>query len=221
MKPIISIFFVLAVQGCASALYQDISGKDLQSVKSSSVVIKYYQAPPFVLMTPKDIVGEGLVARLTGSSGLPPGTALVKTYAIQDPTVMLAAETKKTFGAQGIKIAGIDDKKLPLPVKEATQYPEKSDYVLELNTPAWLANYLPMNWKTYAFVVRGAGRLIRTSDQAVVWKGYCYHGGYEDERLKFDISEFEKNNAQKVKQALEIGTKVCAGQLAEQLTKAK
>ena len=184
MKILFSLLLILLIQGCASSLYKKITNEELERVRSnSSVIVKYYRAPSFYMMTPKEVGGQGWIADLTGSSDLPIGSALVNKYKIQDPTVLLANETASLFKSKRINIIKIDSNSLPLPVKEETNYSNNSDYILEFNTPAWLANYLTLNWRTYAFVVRGAGRLIRTSDQVIVWKGYCFHGGYEDDRF--------------------------------------
>lgn len=53
-------------------------------------------------------------------------------------------------------------------------------------------------------------RLIKKVDNQIVWEGKAFANGIRDKRMKLDVTEFEKDEAKKVKEILDIGTTECS-----------
>lgn len=214
------LFCLFWLQGCASNLYQPIEPQVLERIRSGpSVEARYYTTTPFNMTTPAGVVlaeyGDGLayhvVGEFTGSAQL--GTNPKKF----DPSVLLVSEALSRLKAAGIDVSYTMKTPLALPIPEPTAYRSDRDYILEFSA-AWGAHYLPLSWKTYALAVGSSARLVRVSDQAVVWKGRCDQAGYSDERLKLDVSEFTKEGSDTFWKALEVGVINCSQQIVDQIT---
>ena len=53
-------------------------------------------------------------------------------------------------------------------------------------------------------------RLIKKIDNRIVWEGKAFANGIRDKRMQLDVTEFEKDDAKKVKEILYIGTATCS-----------
>lgn len=219
-KPII-IAYIMLLQACASSQYQSILSEDLKRIQStSSVTVKYFETRPFNLMTPTGVVraeyGEGLaekaIASLTDSGEMP---AESPSQLLTDGIIQ---KTTEKLRGTGINITSIDDKPMPLPKPEDFSYSADSDYIFEFSF-SWGAAYLPLNWKTYAISIRGEGRLIRMPDQAVVWKGVCNLGGYDDDRLVATSDDFKQRKSKKLESAMLIAAEECSDQFTKQINR--
>jgi len=219
MKTVNMVFILILLQACASNQYQSLSNEELKNVTSaSSVAVKYFELRPFNLMTPTGVVraefGKGLaeraVAKMTDS-----GEMAVKSQGELLANGIINKTTEKLLDS-GVNIASIDSDPIPSSTPKDLKYSTSSDYVLEFSF-SWGATYLPLNWKTYAISISGSGRLIRTFDQSVVWKGVCNLSGYDDERLEATSEDFKQEKPEILNSAMGIAAYECADQFSAQL----
>jgi len=176
------------------------------------ITIHYYESPKLNIMSVKSVAGNGLAATLSKSDNL---SSASQNNPIGEPSEMLAKKFLQDLKANGVRKISLhaEAHSLPFP-KETPNYGDDSDYSLVVRILGLEANYLPLHWQTYAFSVQGEGKLIRNTDDQVVWQGRCFQSGYRDNRMKLDVTEFDKNDGAKVKELLELGTNECSKKMA-------
>ena len=92
-----------------------------------------------------------------------------------------------------------------------------ADYVLEIAANGLKASYLPLNWLTYFIGMNARARLIKKSEHQIVWEGKAFANYIRDKRMKLDVAEFEKDEAKKVKEILNIGITECSRNIVNSL----
>lgn len=221
VNPAFALFAVLAIlQGCAGATV-NISPEDRASLKRApAIYVVRYQSLPLDLMTPKSVVGAGLVAGMSGSSELPSGLELQRAYRLPEASRVLTNQFVRKLRSEGrLTNLRVEPKSLPLPFKEDVAH-YRSKYmgglVLEIFA-MHSAGYQPMHWQTYNFGSFGKVRLIRVAENKVLWKDMCSVGGSKDDELTLNVKEFEANNGARLKQLIPLSADRCSRILTNRL----
>jgi hypothetical protein len=88
-----------------------------------------------------------------------------------------------------------------------------TDYVLEVRSQYGSFVYGPLSWKTYMLNYSAQARLIRTADEAVVWKHTCQVPAKENEVLQVPVEDFLVGEGEQFRAAAKYSTDSCARQL--------
>lgn len=233
MKRLLSLLAVcLLVQGCASSLYVKMDRSDLPRVKGADrVTLVYTQTPPMVMDTPRDVLVASAQFRwANASAGYHEGDSLwnraSRHYRFPQPAPVLAKSVfeglKREAGLQNLRFV-----EEPFDLYEAWGAPSDTvrpeygkrfgnGYVLEVRPLAYLMNYLPHKWSTYALVFRSQALLVNLADNRVVWRGFCAAGGYDNDALRFDWKKMDDAEAARLKNGIALAARICAEQLVGQ-----
>lgn len=212
---LIGLFMV----GCATAPMQ-MPQQELAAITAtgSRIAVQTYDSRPLIITSVKSIAGSGLAAKLSKSENLPYGEAIMKKYKIENASWQLAKKVGKDLRVNCDATVFLSEETKALPIPEvAPTYQMNADYVLEIAVNGLEANYLPLNWQTYFIGMNARARLIKKSDHQIVWEGKAFANGIRDKRMKLDVTEFEKDEAKKVKEILYIGTTECSRIIANNL----
>lgn len=193
------------------------------NLRTGQVMLYRYEAPPLSFMTPKDAVGEGLVAKVTKSDD----AEKHRGYDYK-PTKLVQQKLDSLLRAQNLmtNIKPVEEAfafQMPAELKDLSKYDGvKTDYIMEVIVPlmGWQASYSPARWKTYMLNLAVEVRLIKHSDNSLIWKTNVGHGGLTDARLKFHISELEENGKEKIAKMLDIAALECSKKVVEDYVKA-
>ena len=189
---------------------------------ATNVQMYWYEAPPLFFMTPKDAVGEGLMAKVT-KSDLADSATRYRYY----PNKLLKQHVDSLFRAEGL-IENLNtveqpfEFQMPADLKDLSKYEGvEADYIIELIVPlmAWRAWYAPASWKNYTIGLGAEVRIYRVSDMTRVWKANV--GNAKDDRLKFHISELEEGGKEKVSDMRDVAVSSCALAIIEEYKTAK
>ena len=212
MKNICIALIGLFMVGCATAPMQ-MPKQELAAITAaeSSIAVQIYSSPPLSITSVKSVAGSGLAATLSKSENLPYGEAIMKKYEIENASRQLAKKVVKDLRANCAATVFLSEEAKVLPIPEvAPTYQMNADYVLEIAVNGLEASYLPLNWQTYFIGMNAKSRLIKKVDNQIVWEGKAFANGIRDKRMKLDVTEFEKDEAKKVKEILDIGTTECS-----------
>lgn len=177
-----------------------------EDLKTAKVLLVRYEAPPLGFMTPKDAVGEGLIADLT-QSNIADNRERHRFY----PAEKVQKNLYDLLQAEGV-MTNIELKEeasefmMPAELKDVSKYAEvDADYIIEVIVPlmGWRAAYGPTKWRTYSLNLAVEVRIIRKSDLARVWKTNVGYGGLQDKEMKFHITELEENGKELISSKLE------------------
>jgi hypothetical protein len=225
-KPVAALAALLAavaqLAGCAGGQTVAMSAEDRASVRDYPVIhVVHYQSGPMNMMTPSDAVSGGILVQATGSTKLPRWYELERKHRLPDASVALRDSVVPKLQADGgLTSLRVQSQMLPLPVVEdlgAYRDKYRSGLVLEITTPGRGATYGVMSWRTYSYGLYGKARLIRLRDSKVIWADTCLVEGKDDEKLKFDVSEFEANNAARLKEMIRYSSDRCGRILVDSL----
>lgn len=209
----VRIFFIgLLMTGCATAPMH-IPQTELSEINApkSKIAIQIYDSRPLSITSVKSVAGSGLAAKLSKSDNLPLGEAIMKQYGIENASRQLARKVVGDLRANCAAAVSLSEKTVDLPMPEtAPTYKINADYVLEIAVTGLEASYMPLNWQTYFIGMNAKARLIKKIDHRIVWEGKAFANGIRDKRMKLDVTEFEKDEAKKVKEILDIGTTTCS-----------
>ena len=187
-----------------------------EEIKKAKVLLVRYEAPPLSFMTPKDAVGNGLIAELT-QSDIADNRERHRFY----PAKLVQKNLDSLLRANGI-MTSIEVKDeafefmMPAELKDVSKYANvDADYIVEVIVPlmGWRAAYGPTKWRTYSLNLAVEVRIIRRKDLARVWKSNVGYGGLQDKEMKFHITELEDNGKELIsikldKMALKASEKV-------------
>lgn len=216
LRRLVPLFIAgVLLQGCASAIV-NINPEDLATLKSApAIYVVRYVSVPLDLMTPKSVVGGGLLASMTRSSELPSGAELQRAFKLPSASEELTNQFVQKLKTEGrMTNLRVEPAPLPLPwVEDVSKYRNKymGGLVLEITAGA-AAGYQPMRWQTYNFNTYGKVRLIRAADGKVLWLNTCNDGAQT-----LDVSEFEANGGARLKQLIRESTDRCSRILADKL----
>lgn len=224
----VSVFYFLLVVLFSSGLTAQKKAKltpdTKEDLKTAKVLMVRYEAPPLYFMTPKDVVGEGLIADLT-QSDIAGNTELHRFY----PEERVQENLSELLQSNGI-MANIEVKEdasefmMPAELKEVSKYANvDADYIVELIIPlmGWKATYGTTKWRTYHLNLAVEMRIIRKSDLARVWKTNVGYGSLVDKEMKFHITELEDNGKELIAAKLEKMALKSSEKVIEKYIKAK
>ncbi len=199
---------------------------DIEKMKSSSVKLVRFQAPKLFVMTPKDAIGEGLVAKFTKSDEANGKISEIRYH----PDKELQKQLDSLLRSSGM-IGELETVKKPMDfvmpkeVKNSTRHQNSGhDYIFEIyvaNGLTWAASYTGMNWKKYWLTLGAELRIYRGSDAMLLHKDYAYLGGLNDSRLKFKLNELGDNASEKIKNMVNIAAQEVAKKWLEKIQKVK
>lgn len=215
---------LLAIASLAHA--QKIDALDLEQIKTTSVKLVRFEAPKLFVMTPKDAVGEGLIARITKSDEADGKISEVRYY--PDRLLMKELDSLLRAGNWVDQLNTVEEPMefaMPKEVKNTDRYTGlDEEYVFEIYVPnglTWAASYTGMNWKKYSLTLGAELRIYRVSDSELLHKDYAYLGGLNDKRLKFKPEELGDDAPEKIQGLVAIAAKEIAVKWIEKLEKAK
>ena len=198
--------------------------EEKENIKNSKILVVRYEAPPLSFMTPKDAVGEGLIAKATQSD------------VVEDreryryfPSARLQKTVDSLFRTEGLftKVEIKDEAyefMMPAELKDLERHKDvEADYILEIIVPlmGWRATYGVTKWRTYHLNLGVEVRLIRKSDMAMVWKNNTGYGGYNDKSMRFHITELETGGIDLIDSKLNVMVLESSRKLVENYVKAK
>lgn len=211
--------FVLFLTGCAGDLLKpvSISEADRVNVEASSLVtVTMQQTPGFLFNTPSTaLVGAGM-AQWKDPADAHSWTGITRTHGVPDFTVTVREELLTGLGvlAPTLSFSPVDERQ-PYSTKLDTAYARQysTDYVLEVRSQYGSFSYGPLSWKTYYLNYSGQARLIRTSDEVVVWKASCSVPAGDHDELKVPAEDFFEGDGSILRKAASFSTSECARQL--------
>ena len=177
-----------------------------EDIKNAKVLLVRYEAPPLSFMTPKDAVGNGLIADLT-QSDIVDNRERHRFY----PAQLVQKNLDSLLRASGI-MSSIEVKEeasefmMPAKLKDLSKYTDvDADYIVEVIVPlmGWRATYGATKWRTYNLNLAVEVRIIRRKDLARVWKTNVGYGGLEHKEMKFHITELEDNGKELIAEKLD------------------
>ncbi|WP_297707302.1 hypothetical protein [uncultured Eudoraea sp.] len=205
-----TVFYILLVvlltPGLNAQKKAKLTPETKEELKTARVLMVRYQAPPLYFMTPKDVVGEGLIADLT-QSDIADNTELHRFY----PEDRVQENLSELFKSNGL-MTNVEVKEeasefmMPAELKEVSKYANvDADYIVEVIIPlmGWKASYGTTKWRTYHLNLAVEMRIIRKSDLARVWKTNVGYGGYMDKDMRFHITELEDNGKEMISNKLD------------------
>lgn len=217
MRHVFLFLIVLFMAGCAATPMQ-IPPQELAGITAptSKIAIQIYESPSLQITTVKNVAGEGLAAKLSKSDNLPLGQAIMTQYGIENASMQLARKVAQNLEANCAATVILSEatKKSPIPIEPPT-YNSNADYVLEIAVIGVSASYMPLNWREYFIGMNAEARLINIKDNRIVWEGKSFANGIKDKRMKLHVTEFEKDEAKKVKEIFDIGTTTCSNSLVK------
>lgn len=182
---------------------------DIEKFKSSSVKLVRFEAPKLYVMTPKDAVGEGLVAKITKSNEANGKITKIRYY----PDRLLQKKLDSLLRLEGLvgQLSAMEEPMefiMPKELKNTSRYNDyEEDYIFEIyvaNGLTWAASYTGLNWKKYWLTLGAELRIYSVSNATLLHKDYAYLGGLNDSRLKFKLEELENEAPQKIQKMVDI-----------------
>ena len=195
-----------------------------EEIKKAKVLLVRYEAPPLSFMTPKDAVGNGLIAELT-QSDIADNRERHRFY----PAKLVQKNLDSLLRANGI-MTSIEVKDeafefmMPAELKDVSKYANvDADYIVEVIVPlmGWRAAYGPTKWRTYSLNLAVEVRIIRRKDLARVWKSNVGYGGLQDKEMKFHITELEDNGKELISDKLDKMALKASEKVIQKYLKAK
>ncbi len=197
---------------------------DIEAFKSSSAKLVRFEAPKLYVMTPKNAVGEGLIAKMTKSDEAKGKITEIQYY----PDRYLQKELDSLLKLEGL-VGQLNTTEEPLEfimrkeLKDTARYDDyEEDYVFEIyiaNGLTWAASYNGLNWKKYWLTLGAELRIYRVSDAALIHKDYAYQGGLNDSRLRFKLKDLGDDAPQKIQKLVEIAAKEIANKWIKKIKK--
>jgi len=223
-----TVFYILLVilltPGLSAQKKAKLTPETKEELKTAKVLMVRYQAPPLYFMTPKDVVGEGLIADLT-QSDIAGNTELHRFY----PEDRVQENLSELFKSNGL-MTNVEVKEeasefmMPAELKEVSKYTEvDADYIVEVIIPlmGWKATYGTTKWRTYHLNLAVEMRIIRKSDLARVCKINVGYGSLVDKEMKFHITELENNGKELISTKLDKMAQMSSEKVIEKYVKAK
>lgn len=207
------------LQACGTPAQVRMESATRDTVTSASQIdVVHYATPSLFLQTPKEAAGAGLLTAMTGSNELPSGAEIERTYGLPDAAEEIAGKlTTRLQSDGGLKNLHAGSA-LPLPwAEDPSHYRGQAGapFVLEISIQQHSAGYQVLHWKTYYYWLVARARLVRVADTKVLWSNICWVGGPRSDTMTLDVSQFEANNAARLKELYHEGDEQCAKSLAE------
>ena len=211
--------FVLLLTGCAGDLLKPVALNSVERSnieRSGDITVSMQQTPGFLFNTPSTaLVGAGMAewkdpatahswAGVTSRHGVPDFTDTVRDGLQQQLEVLVPTIS-----------FSMADGRQPYSTKLETAYVRQypTAYVLEVRSQYGSFSYGPLSWKTYYLNYSGQARLIRTSDEAVVWKATCSVPAKGYDQLAVPAEDIFEGDGTRLRGAAEFSTDECVRQL--------
>ena len=175
-------------------------------------------------MTPKSVVGQGLMADLTQSDVADkreryryyPNAIVHKNLdsLLREANLMSNIELKEEAS----------EFMMPSKLKDLSKYKDvDADYIIEVIVPlmGWKASYAPIKWKIYHLNLAVELRIIRKSDLKRIWKTNVGYGGLVDKEMRFHITELENGGKEMIRTKLDKIALESSKRVIEKYIKAK
>lgn len=214
---LLTLFLLLS--GCAGDLLKPVPLNDTtrESVEASGpVTVTMQQTPGFLFNTPSTaLVGAG-IAKWKNPADAQSWTGVTRNHGVPDFTEAVREELLNgmTVMAPALTFSKVDERQ-PYSTKLETAYARqyRTDYVLEVRSQYGSFSYGPLSWKTYYLNYSGQARLIRTSDEVVVWKATCSVPAGDHKQLEVPAEDIFEGNGELLRKAAGFSTRECARQL--------
>ena len=216
----------ICLSGCVGTLLEPVplSNNDrAQFLSAEPVVVTMQKTPGFLFNTPAGALVNAGTATWLKPEEAPSWPRITAQYGIPDFTDAVRSKfvssLERSLGPRSIETAA---DRLPFSEKQEFGYVARydADYVLEFRTQYGSFHYLPLQWKTYAMNCTGQARIIRVSDQQVVWNATCSVGASDNPSLKVPAKDFLEGDGKLLKQAATFVTDSCTDQLLGQFVSA-
>lgn len=209
----------LMLAGCAGDLLKPVAINDTvrTNVEASSLVtVTMQQTPGFLFNTPSTaLVGAGM-AQWKDPADAHSWTGVTRTHGVPDFTETVRGELLSGLSvmAPTLSFSPVEGRQ-PYSTKLETAYARQysTDYVLEVRSQYGSFSYKPLAWKTYNLNYSGQARLIRTSDEVVVWKATCSVPAGDHDELKVPAEDFLEGDGTFLRKAAHFSTTECARQI--------
>lgn len=209
--------FVLT--GCAGDLLKPVHLDDVDRANieaSGDVTVTMQQTPGFLFNTPSTaLVGAGM-AQWRDSADAHSWPGITRHHNVPDFTESVRKELLSGMmdTAPTLNFPAVDERQ-PYSTKLETAYVRQypTEYVLEVRSQYGSFSYGPLSWKTYYLNYSGQARLIRTSDEIVVWKATCSVPASDHNELEVPAEDFFEGDGTLLRKAAQFSTSECARQL--------
>lgn len=201
-----------------------LTSEEKENLKSAKVLLVRYEAPPLYVMTPKSVVGQGLMADLT-QSDVADKRERYRYY----PNAIVHKNLDSLLRADNL-MSNIEIKNeasefmMPSELKDLSKYKDvDADYIIEIIVPlmGWKASYAPIKWKIYHLNLAVELRIIRKSDLKRIWKTNVGYGGLVDKEMRFHITELENGGKEMIRTKLDKMALESSKRVIEKYIKAK
>lgn len=224
IKIFVSFLFVLVLIPTHAQKKGKLTSEEKDNLKTAKVLLVRYEAPPLFVMTPKSVVGQGLIAHLSDSE-----TADKRAQHRFYPNIIVHKHLDSLLRAANL-MSNIEFNEeasefmMPSKLKDLSKYKDvDADYIVEVIVPlmGWKAAYAPIKWKVYHLSLAVEVRIIRKSDLKRIWKTNVGYGGYEDKEMRFHISELENGGKEMIATKLDKIAYESSKKVIEKFIKAK
>ncbi|WGL15910.1 hypothetical protein PVT68_14165 [Microbulbifer bruguierae] len=219
---IISLSLLSVIGGCAALpLTIPVTPEEASAIGKSTVTITHQQTQGFLFNTPSTaLVNAGMAEWVDPSKAITWGGVL-KGNRVPDFTESVANEFKNQVTESIVFI----DSGQTEPLDQSADFSRltskyNTDYILEIRTFYGGFSYGPLAWDTYNLNYSADAVVVRTSDQAAVWKMKCDIGPEEGNPLKVPGEDFLKEDGEKFRAAAAYATTYCGKQLAQKFLSA-
>lgn len=215
-----AVVLLAACAGCAGNLLKPVSfapGEKAKIRQSRPIVVTMQETPGFMFNTPSGALVDAGMARWREPGNAPTWSRITEAHNVPDFTESVrnkfVADLKRQGG--GYTFARPPAEREPFSYDENTAYVTKynTDYVMEFRTQNGTFHYGPLSWKTYHMSYFGQARIIRTADQAVVWKANCSIKSSDNPLLEVPVEDFLADEGRRLRDAASYVTTECARQL--------
>lgn len=220
MKPLSCLLLLaLLLTGCAGDLLKPVplDDTDRENVEASGrITVTMQQTPGFLFNTPSTALVNAGMARWNDPESAPSWPGIMRIHGVPDFTETVRDEVLNGLTATAPALSfSTGDGRQPYSTKLETAYVRQypTDYVFEIRSQYGSFSYGPLSWKTYALNYSGQARLIRTSDEIVVWKATCTVPAGDHDELKVPAEDFLDGDGALLRKAAQFSTKECARQL--------
>lgn len=173
-KSALIILFTLITTSCASIQPKELSNENASSLKHKTFTMSEYTPVTFSMITAKN----GLINGLIGFNAMNEGDEIVQKNNIEDPSIKLsnkiADELQQKYAmklSNGPKIQAKSDE-----LEDLINSPEgrNTDYILDVKTIWWGAQYFPKDFNNYQFFYKARIKLINIKKKEVVAQTECH-----------------------------------------------
>lgn len=202
MKKLGLLVGVLLLSGCLNVKVEPVKlgSGTLSSIKGQPVEVVVYEAAPLQVFTPGAVVGGGLIDYMTRPDG--------SRIALPSPSYLISTSMRSKLTA--LNLQEVPNATVPLTEKDEQKPAATGSYSLGVLVKFNMFSYLPVNWQTYRYTLRGSASL-RDPQGNILWQDNCEV--YDHKDLQLNRLEFKTDDAKRPREIMEIAAGRCADQL--------